>query len=242
MGIWVQIISIIVGGLVALGLAWIKEIYNNRRINKKIEDKDIEQKEELKKQVKFIVDEIKGISTIVIGIQNDLQHHINETNFVRDLREAIQSKSKQFLYASMGLQQKYKNILGYWTDIIEKIGVKYFDDKNHNKENAQIEKELKQDMDRELDDFNNYIYDLVPEFKEIKGKRYSFSKYLNEFGVHNKTHVLVLRLIENGFEKDLNKIVKVFTKYIEEYFASFHTAITVWETAKNYSQNEEIAA
>lgn len=241
MNIWVQIIGIIVGALVTLGLAWIKGYYDKKETDKKINDKEALQDAKLASQVKFIVDEIKGISSIVTTIQLDLQHHINETNFVRDLKDSIRSKSKQFLYTSIGLAQKYKSILGYWAEIIEKFGVDYYENKNRKKDYSTLEKELKQDMDRDLNDFNNYIEDLVSEYKIIKGKKYRFSKYLEEFKIHNKTHLLVERLIENGFETT-DKITNVFIKYIEEFFTSFSTAISIWESAEDYSYDKEKTA
>jgi hypothetical protein len=241
MNIWIQLLGILVGALVTLGLAWIKGYYDNIKINKKIDDKDIAQTEELKKQVKFIVDEIKGMSNIVADMQTDLLHHINETNFVRDIRDSIRSKSKQFLYSSMGMAQKYKSILGYWAEVIEKFGVDYYENKNRKKDYTILEKELQQDLNRDLDDFNNYIDDLVLEYKVIKGKKYRFSKYLEEFKVHNKTHVLVSRLIENGFDTT-EKITGVFVKYIDDFFTNFATAISIWEASEDYNYDQEKAA
>jgi hypothetical protein len=238
MNIWIQLVGILIGALVTLGLAWIKGYHDSQKIDKKINEKEAIQDAKLIAQVKFIVDEIKGISTIVTNIQNDLEHHINETNFVSDLVNSIRSKSKQFLYSSIGLNQKYKNILGYWADVIEKFGVDYYNNKNRKKDYVILEKELIQDMNRNLDDFDSYMDDFISELKLIKGRKYRFSTYLKDFQVHNKTHVLISRLIENGF-KSPDKIIEVFVKYIDDYYTNFATAINIWESAEEYSLMEK---
>jgi hypothetical protein len=237
---WSQIIGIIIGAIVTLGLAYIRGYFEKKATDKKIDKKEEVQNENLQKAVKLITDEIKGLSSSVVNLELELMNHIEITNFISDLRASIQNRSKQILYLSLTLNQKYKNILGYWSEIIEKFAVNFCDNKNRKKDTSILEKQLLQDMRKELEDFNYYMDDLIDEYRVVKNKKYCFSKYLNEFQVHNKTHLLVARLIENGFKKEDNdKLIKVFTKYIEEYFQVFLTAITAWNELEIYNFNEE---
>jgi len=237
---WSQIIAIIIGAIVTLGLAYIKGYFEKLATDKKINEKEVIQNANLNKAVKLITDEIKGLSSSVVSLEIELRNHIDVNNFTLDLKSAIQNKSKLILYLSLTLNQKYKNILGYWSEIIEKYAVNFCDNKNRKKDVSTLEKQLNQDMMKELEDFNNYIDDLINEYRTVKGKKYKFSTFLNEFQVHNKTHLLVARLIENGFTKEDNdKLIKVFTKYIEEYFQVFLTAIAMWDGFPLYDFNEE---
>jgi len=236
-----QIIGLVIGAIVTLTLAWIKGYFDVKKTEKLISDKEKEQDEKLVAQVKLIVNELKGISTSIVNLELELKAHTEETDFIRDLRDAIKNRSKQILYLSLSLNQRYKNILAYWSDIIEKYADDFYNNKNRNTDRNTFEKQLTQDMTRELEDFNNYIDNLIDEYRVVKEKKMTFSKYLNVYQVHNKTHLLVSRLIENGF-KEKHKIIDIFVKYIDDYFSVFLTAVVTWQDFELYNYETENAA
>lgn len=235
---WEAIISAIAVGVIGIVISQIKNHFEKKSLSRDFDKK-------LTKQVSFITDEIKGVSTIVTNIQTKLDQHIDENDFKVTFSHALRSKSNQFSYSSLSLNQKYKNILGYWSTTIEKFGLNYFDNKNRGKDYSTLEKDLNEEILRELEDFNIYVDDLVPELKIIKNKKFTFSSYLEEFQIHNKTHVLVLRLVENGFTDangitDTTKIVGIFVKYLDGFFTNFATALNIWEAAETYNFKEEL--
>lgn len=221
-----EIISIVVTAIVTLGVAWIRGYFDRKGIEK-------DQEFKLKTQISLVLNELKTLSTTMVNIQIDLKTHIDETNFIRDFKDSIRNRSKQILSLSFSLEQKYKNILGFWADTIEKFGTDFYDNKNRGVDKFTLEKQLNQDMTRDLDDLNIYMDDLIEEIRVVDGQKYRFSKYLIKYQVHNKTHLLVSRLADNGF-KDNTKITEAFVSYIDTFYAAFLTAISIWEAAPVY--------
>jgi len=240
-----DILSIMITALstliLALGSNWIKSYFDSKVRDIKLKEQEDTQDKKLESQIKLVIGEIKGLSNIVVTLERKLDIHLDETDFISTLTDSIQNKSAKILSLSFSLHQKYKNMLSHWADIIGDFSKNYNDNKNRRKDKSNLEKLLTQDMEIYLNDFNNYIDSFDTEYRMLNNKKYRFSQFLEDAKIHNRTHLLVARLAENGFEGDKNKMVDIFIKYISDYFESFLTAIAVWEKLPLYEFNEKVA-
>jgi hypothetical protein len=224
--------------LTTLGVSLIKSYFDNKARDKKLQDKEIEQDKKLEAKIQLVIGEIKGISNVAVRLEDKLDRHIDEGDFIARLSYSVENKAAQILSLSFSLHQKYKNMLSHWADVIEEFGKNFIQNKNKRKDKHNLEKILNQEIDICLNDFNIYIDSFDTELRLLNKKKYRFSKFIEENKLHNKTRLLVARLAENGFEENKDKLVEIFINYINDFFEAFLTAISVWKNLPIYEFNE----
>jgi len=209
---------------------------------KKLED---EREERFKK---FISASIEDVKAKMVNIEMKLESHIEDTDFRFEFQDAVRNKARQnILILNNFLNQSFKNILSNWADSIEAFGLDWYDNirKMHgddgvtkSRDKKEIDDFLTHSMNVMISDFDTYIDSVSDEIKLYNGRPVYFSQFITQQSLHNKTELLKLRLVQNGF-KNNKDIIKEFKNHIDDFFSLFTQLLTIWNGLEQYEKRSK---
>lgn len=215
----------------------------NRRLKKKEKEDKVKEESRVKEDdarekrlQKYISDEVNELIIKVTDMEMILKSHIEETNFKFDFINTIKNHSRQIIITLTNfLEQEHKNILSHWADTIEKFGLDWYYNSRQKKSKKEIDEYLTQELDihiKNLDNYVDYTYNVI---KIYNNKKVIFSQFLDAVKLHNKTELLKLNLIKNGFKTN-EDVFATFKEYIDDFFNDFTKVITIWNRLEVYEK------
>jgi len=239
-----KIINLLTPLIVALGVAYInyrskKRDYEQSELLKKrdygqselLKKRDEEQMKQLDTRNKIVIDRIDSLELVVNSVESKLDVHIHDDDFRQHYRNSIKNTVISVLEASHTLKQAYKNMLMYYTDSVEKLGLNFYYSERRAESKRAVEKYLQQEKNILIDDFCKYV-DSNDDFVRIfNNKKILFSDFLCKNNMFSGLELLIMTLIKNGLnEKD---VIDLFTTHIDKFIELFITASITWESLEN---------
>jgi hypothetical protein len=249
-----QIIGAIVAVLIALGTAFIKGYFDKKANDRKLEEARIENEKKnnerdeindkkLSTQINIVLNRQESIDLILTdnekvlkNIEKLLMEHILADDFVKNFVNAVRFKSNEILSWTKSANDEHKIILSGWAESIISFGLIFHEDKNRHDDKETFKKHLLQEMDRHIKRYYSNADSLVNGIRILKGRKYRFSAFLKESKIHQRTDYFIGVLAENGLDECAT--IKTFTKYIDEFYQLFFTAVSTWEALPEQTLND----
>lgn len=228
--------------MLVLGYFFNRKLKKQEKNAKKKEDaRVIEDNAREERFKKYISDITEDLVITVTDMKMKLETHIEDTNFKLDFVNTIRNHSRQIITTLTNfLEQEHKNILSHWADTIEKFGLDWYYNSRQKKSKKEIDEYLTQELDiyiKNLDNYVDYTYNVI---KIYNNKKVIFSQFLDAVKLHNKTELLKLKLIKNGFKTNQD-VFTTFKEYIDDFFNDFTKIITIWNRLEVYEKTSNAA-
>jgi hypothetical protein len=167
----------------------------------------------------------------VVQIAMSLDEMKNNEQFSIQFKNTLANKSKLNLAFSY-VPEIYKDILVYWSEIIEKFGLRYYYSNYRSGDKKELEDFLQNDITMKINELNRYMNVIIKTPKAYKKAKIYFSDYINGSNIHSKTQLLIVRLVENGLTP--KKLIETFDKYLEDFYSDFLEQISFWDKLEDY--------
>ena len=188
----------------------------------------------LNERQKIILDRIDSLELLVREIDKTLQVHVCDDNFRKNYRKNIKLVTVPTLKNQM-LHQTYKNMINYFAELLEKLGLTYYYSGERKEKFREREKFLFQEKELMLNTFINYVNSISPGYRTVGNKRKNFVDLLVENRVFGPLETLVIDLARNGLTDE--QLTEKFEDCIDKFTDNLIAASVIWA---NVTKNEKI--
>jgi len=178
---------------------------------------------------------IEEVRDIALDSQKKMHSHESEDVNKNLLISTIQRKANQIVNNSLhhNSYDIFKSALLKWSDEIKEYALFFYKNENRHKDKDTFSEELRGNIQKHINILNNFLDANFLEYKMLGDKRVRFSVFLEENKVHRRTYALTERLIDNNLDNENLRIL--FSKYINDFFKLFLSAMDAWHLLDNYS-------
>lgn len=229
----IDIILRILGMVIAISIPVLSFLLN-RKLNR--DKKDIT--EVLGAKLGIVNERMQTQESTLVRVESLLMQHLTED----DLRQTYRNTVKKVLERNIDtplLKQSYKNILSYYADSVLNLVFNYIYFIEKRKESSrEREKYVQREKQTLIDELNQYIHTYMDSMKEHKGKKVSFTQFLEDLKIYNGLELLCSRLVENGFDqKEAQTDLKnTMSNTLDKFCEQFISATVIWENKTTLSK------
>jgi hypothetical protein len=207
-------------------------------------DKRVTKKEVLRRDG-ILQEKISGIGDTaartelkIVDIEKMLSVHISDNDFQILFKNVLQNKNNDTIKNLFDFNPDYINIMSYWTDSIERFGLKFYYSTHRKKGGECLETFLKLDMDTRILALDKIIDSSQKGLKYFKKEKLFFSEFVRKMNFHADAYVLVQTLVRNGLTPE--NTVDLFEKYLTKFYNSFFTAVRIWDTLPDFNYKDDV--
>ena len=218
----IELLITIVSSITTLGIVWIKTGNVAGKVNKRA---DLNKKE----ISNLMKTELKGVQSTLVKMETAVDELKSDTEFRNILKNSIRIEAARIVNLSFHLEQKFKDILMFWSVQIENLALKFYHSPYRNNPD-EMNEYLTVDIVSRKSLVRNYTEQLNEDIRLYNNKETMYSDFLNESDAYRKLELLKSKLVENGLNKD--EVTQVFVKFINQFFEHIIKATIIWKTLK----------
>jgi len=235
-----------------------RDILMSKQI-KEVQNENVKMSQSFENGIAITRDEIKELKKL-------FQDHVNENDFPLKFNDLILKETIFQINSFRNLSANHIKSLNYWSKIITEFGLTWFNSSlrvhceeidnpsNNSALNAaqdiakfNLNEFLNSKMDAELTKYKDFLDLNIPEFKVYKASKITFAEYIdgntkddrgvqNLLPIHNKTQLLIMALVNNGFKQN-SEIINIFVKYIKEFCTLYFKKLDSWTSINDKNVN-----